>query len=546
MQRREFLQSSLGATALAGYASTSVSAFARAAQAKLFTIAETNAGKIRGVEVDGIKQFRGVPYGASTAGRNRFMPPRPVAPWSGVHNAYAYGEITPQGFSTPNHPFGNLIDYDLHVGAMGEDCLNLNLWTPGLNDGKKRPVLVYYHGGGMNSASANHDLYVGDRLARYGDVVVVTVNHRLAAYGYIDLTDLGAPTEFADSGNAGMLDLVQSLEWVRDNIANFGGDPKSVMIFGQSGGATKVSALMAMPAAKGLFHRAAVQSGPWRVLSRDESAASARALLKQLGIGRGEWAKLQQLPAEAIVEAELAIGTYDWISGKPPTRPSPQFSAVVDGRSLPTGLLDAAALRNAADVPLIIGYCLADQGWTQSNFEMDDAGLLAVAEKLAGSGNGRRALDLYTRVYPNASPFLIQGMMMTDKGLLLTANALAEGKAALKAAPVWVYRFDWPSQAFGGRFGATHGMDMSLVFHNTHQPTIGGDTPEARIMADKMASAWVAFAKSGDPNTPQLPDWRPYSLERRETMVINSPRQRLVSDPNGPFRLLWNDLEKGN
>lgn len=543
MLRRQFLRATV-VTSAALALTDSASILAQEAREKLFVVADTTAGKIRGVAVDGINQFRGVPYGATTAGRYRFMPPAPVAPWSGIRDAYGYGEITPQPYSAPTHPFGSLIDFDLHVGAMGEDCLNLNVWTPGLKDKAKRPVLVYYHGGGMSSGSANHDLYIGDRLARYADVVVITVNHRLSAFGYINLSDLGAPAEFADSGNAGLLDLVQSLQWVRDNVANFGGDPGSVTIFGQSGGGTKVGALMAMPAAKGLFHRAAIQSGSLQVASREEGKASAEALLKQLGIGRGDWKKLQMLPAEMIVEAQLAIGTYDWISGKPITRPSPQFSPVIDGRSLPSELLASSALRNAADVPLIIGYCLTDAGWTETNFDLDDAGLQAIATKLAGTDHAQAALDVYCRAYPNASPFIIQGAMMTDATLLPRVTELAERRAELNAAPVFAYRFDWPSQAFGGRFGPTHGMDMSLVFHNTHQPTIGGDTPEARLMADKMSSAWVAFAKNGDPTTSLLPPWQPYSAARRETMVINSPRQRLISDPNRDLRLLWSDVSK--
>jgi para-nitrobenzyl esterase len=357
MQRREFLASTLGASAALAIAGSTSAAATQEASAPLFAIAETTAGKLRGILLDGIYQFRGVPYGAPTSGRNRFMPPAPVRPWAGIRNAYAYGEITPQPYSAPMHPFGHLIDFDLHAGAMGEDCLNLNIWTPGLADNGRRPVLVYFHGGGLTAGSANHDLYVGDRLARFADVVVVTVNHRLAAFGYIDLTDLGAPAEFADSGVAGILDLVQALEWIRDNIAQFGGDPNCVTIFGQSGGGTKVGAVMAVPRAKGLFHRAAIQSGSLTALTREEASRSAELLLDRLGIRRGQWSKLRTISVEQLVQAQIDIGVYDWISGKPPTRPSPQFSVVIDGRSIATPLTDLAALRNSADVPLIVGYC---------------------------------------------------------------------------------------------------------------------------------------------------------------------------------------------
>lgn len=536
MNRRNFLQASIGAASLIGLQPR---ALAQQMQGKFYRVADTAAGKLRGIEVDGVFQFRGVPYGASTAGANRFMPPRPVAPWSGIRDAYGYGEITPQPYASPSHPFGNLIDFDLHAGAMGEDCLNLNVWTPGL-DGKKRPVLVYFHGGGLSTGSGNHDLYVGDRLARYADVVVVTVNHRLSAFGYVNLADLGAPSEFADAGNAGILDLAQSLEWVRDNIAGFGGDPGRVMIFGQSGGGTKVGAIMALDRARGLFHSAAIQSGGLALASRQDSAAAAEQLLTALGVGR-DWKKLQQLPPETVLEAQIAIGTFDWISGKPPTRPQPEFTAVLDGRNFTSPLADPASLRVSAEVPLIVGYCKDDSGWPMTNFDLTDAGLREVAARLAGPDRADEAVQLYMEHYPNASPFILQASMLTDRNLLPAVTTVAERRAAL-GGKTYVYRFDWPSQAMNGMFGAVHGMDMCLVFHITHQPTLGGETPISREMADRMSTAWSAFAHSGDPNSKAMPHWEPYAAPRRQTMVINHPEQRLIDDPNGPFRHFWDGV----
>lgn len=538
MDRRNFLATA-GAASLAAMPSRGM---AQLLNKPFYQVVETTAGKLRGITVDGIFQFRGVPYGASTAGANRFMPPQPVAPWSGIRDAYGYGEISPQPYSSPSHPFGNLIDFDLHAGAMGEDCLNLNVWTPGL-DGAKRPVIVYFHGGGLSTGSGNHDLYIGDRLARFADVVVVTVNHRLSALGYINLTDLGAPAEYADAGNAGILDLAQSLEWVRDNIAGFGGNPGNVMIFGQSGGGTKVGAVMGMERARGLYHSAAIQSGSLDLASREDSAAAAEQLLKALGIGK-DWAKLQQLPPEALIEAQLSIGTFDWISGKPPTRPQPQFTAVLDGRTFTAPLADPATLRKSAHIPLIVGYCKDDAGWPMTNFDLTDTGLQQVAVELAGSERAAEAVQLYTEHYPNASPFLLQAAMLTDRDLLPAVTAVAERRAAL-GGKTYVYRFDWPSQAMNGVFGAVHGMDMCLVFHITHQATLGGDTPVSREMADKMATAWASFARTGDPNSNAMPAWEAYDATQRQTMVINHPRQRLVDDPNGPFRLFWDDVAKG-
>lgn len=537
MHRRDFLKATITASALAGLEASSL---AQAARRAVYLTIETAAGKLRGIDIDGIKQFRGIPYGAPTGGSNRFMPPKPVVPWAGIRDAYGYGEISPQPFSSPTHAFGNLIDFDLHVGDMGDDCLNLNIWTPGVADGANKPVLVYYHGGGLSTGSGNHDLYNGDRLARYADVVVVTVNHRLSAFGYINLTDVGAPAEFADSGNVGFLDLAQSLEWIRDNIAAFGGDPHAVTIFGQSGGGTKVGALMAMDRPKGLFHRAGIQSGYLSLASRETSAASAKTLLAALGVGT-DWRKLQQLTPEAIVEAQVAIGTYDWLSGKPVTRPSPQFQAVLDGRIMHSEIRDLAAVRKSAHVPLLIGYELDDAGWPMTNFDITEQGLTDVAAQLAGSPRADEIVKLYLERYPNKTPFIIQAAMMTDEHLLTVVSDLAERRAQL-GAKTWVYRFDWPSQALEGRFGATHGMEMSLVFHNTHQPTVGGETAVSQTMADRMASIFAGLARRGDPNNSLVPDWPVYSRERRETMVINHPYDRVIDDPNAQFRRLWAEV----
>lgn len=499
----------------------------------VFVDAETTSGRIRGLNVAGIRTFRGVPYGGSTAGKNRFMGPTPVKAWSGVRSALNYGEIAPQNVADPTRPFNLLIDWDNHPGSgMGEDCLNLNVWTPALDNGK-RPVLVYFHGGGFTRGSANHHLFTGDRLARFGDVVVVTVNHRLGVLGYLNLRDLADDGAFRHSGNAGILDLVQSLEWVRDNIANFGGDPNAVTIFGQSGGGGKVAALMAMPGARGLFHRAFAQScGNFRQMSREESAQNAARLVTALGRDPKAASGLQDLPFEQFIEAQDAIGAAVG---------SNEFKPVIDGQSLPWHPLDPKALQVSAGIPLVLGYCLNDQAWMYPNLDLDAAGLRNFVTGFVPTDRVDDVMELYARGYPAYSPFLLQATIATDRDLLQRTSAFAERKAALNAASTWAYRLDWPSPAFGGRLGAVHGMDMALVFHNTHQPTVG-DHPAVPVLADKMSSALVEFARTGAPAASQLPVWPAYTAQRRETMVVNYPAQQVVNDPNRAFRVFWQEL----
>lgn len=501
--------------------------------------AETVYGKVRGLDIGGIKQFRGLPYGAPTGGKQRFLAPQNPTPWAGTRAAYGYGDVCPQAFSDPQHPFGLLIDFDLHAAAMSEDCLNLNIWTPGLNDGAKRPVVVYFHGGGLNAGTANHSLYVGERLARYADLVVITVNHRLSTFGYLNLVDLGAPAEFASAGVAGLLDLIKSLEWVRDNIAQFGGDPGRVTIFGQSGGGAKVKSLMAMPQAKGLFHRALSQSGVPQTISRERAAALTTRLLAALGIPKSRLLELQSVPFEQLVDAQLDMGVYAGITNPTVSVPDPPvFNAVIDGKLLPAALDDPISLRLSAHVPFIDGYCLHDSGWPQRNFDLDMKGLELVMQGW-GAGHGEEIVQTYLRAYPNSPPFLLQAAMLTDRGLLTHNTTFAERRQEAGAAHSFLYRFDWQSTAVGGVFGATHGMDMSLIFHNSHQPTVGGDTPTSRLMADKVASFFAAFAATGNPSTPLMSAWPEYSVPRRTTMIINNPYQRAVADPSAAFRALW-------
>jgi para-nitrobenzyl esterase len=532
--RRTFLKQSslLIAAANAGAFLPALGTFAEAQNNhSLFVTADTAYGKVQGLDISGIKTFLGIPYGASTTGKNRFMPPQKPAPWKGVRDALTYGQICPQPPADPRVEYVRAIDWDKQNGGMGEDCLSLNVWTPGLSGGPKRTVMVSFHGGGFGTGSGNTPGYCGDPLARFGDVVVVTVNHRLASFGFLHLADLGAPPEFAQSGNAGMLDLVASLQWIRDNIANFGGDPNSVFIFGQSGGGAKTSTVMAMPAAKGLFHRAGVQSGSLlKALTRETATASAQKLLAKLEIDKSRIPDLQKLPWEQILEAQTAA-----FAGPIPSGLSP----VLDGTVLPQNPFDPSAPIVSADVPMIVSTTLDDGALFLTNFDLSEAGLQALVGKIAGA-QADRVLSAYRKTYPNVSPYAIQAMIVTDRTFRVNAYKQAERKAALGKAPAYMYLWDWPSPAFEGKFGAIHGTDVGLSFHNS-RGAITGDGPEARKMADKLASAWVAFAKTGDPNNPSLPHWSPYDTKTRATMVFDK-ETRAENDPRGEFRVLWEEL----
>lgn len=490
---------------------------------------DTAYGRLRGRDVNGIKVFKGIRYGASTAGKNRFMPPARPAPWTGVRDALEPGQASPQPVGNVSE-YGRLIGWDKQPGGLGEDCLVLNVWTPGLRDGAKRTVMLSIHGGGFTTGSGSTPGYNGDSLARFGDVVVVTVNHRLGVLGYLHLAELGAPPELAQSGAAGMLDLVAALQWVRDNIEQFGGDPNSVMVWGQSGGGAKTSTLMAMPSAKGLFKRAAVQSGSTlKLMPREVGAALAERLLDKLGLSKSRLGELQALPFEQLIAAQVGLS---------PDNPMLSFSPVVDGEAIPCHPFDPTAPELTADVPLIIGTTLDDAAMG-GRFDVDDEGIKkGLGTRYAAHAD--RIVSTYRKHYPDASSFLLQARMLTDRRFRRSADLQAERKAALGKAPAYLYLFSWPSPAAGGKFGAVHGVDVGLAFNNA-RGAIAGDTPEARALAARFAGAWVAFAKTGDPNTAENPPWPAYDATTRPTMIFDH-EIRVEDDPLRELRTLWQEL----
>jgi para-nitrobenzyl esterase len=446
-----------------------------------------------------------------------------------VRDALGFGQVSPQTPADPRSEYAQLIGWGKQPGGMGEDCLVLNVWTPGLADGAKRTVMLSIHGGGFVSGSGGTPGYDGDALSRFGDVVVVTVNHRLGVLGYLHLGDLGGE-EYAQSGTVGMLDLVAALEWVRENIEQFGGDPNSVMVWGQSGGGAKTSALMAMPSAKGLFGRAAVQSGSaLSLMTREQGTELAERLLAKLGLDKSRLAELHDLPFETLVAAQRALM---------PDTPMMGFSPVVDGVAIPRHPFEPDAPALTAEVPLIIGTTLDDAAMG-GRLDIDDD---KVKQGLHGryAKHAERIVALYRKHYPEASSFLLQARMLTDRRVRRAATLQAERKAALGKAPAYLYLCTFPSPALGGKLGAVHGVDVGLAF-NTARGAMAGDTPEARRLAARFAASWVAFAKTGDPNHPDLPHWSTYEPTTRPTMVFDA-EINMQPDPLRELRELWEEL----
>jgi para-nitrobenzyl esterase len=509
-------------------------------------IAETASGKVRGYTRLGIQTFKGIPYADTTAGANRFMPPQKARPWSGVRSSMQFGEVSPQAIREGWSHDEEAWLFSWNDGIQGEDCLRLNIWTPALNDGKKRPVMVWLHGGGFAAGSGQELLsYDGERLARRGDLVVVTLNHRLNAVGFLDLSAYGP--RYAHSANVGMLDIVAALEWVRDNIANFGGDPGSVTIFGQSGGGRKVSTLMAMPSAQGLFHRAIVESGS--MLRAGEPATStklAEQLLAELKIQPGQVDQLQTIPYRTLVDTGNAILARNRPTGPPNFRrmaATMGWVSVVDGNVLPHHPFDPGAPRISASVPMIVGTTRNEfvTAINHPEFEAMTRAQLETLVKTAHSANAGAILAAYTAASPNARPFDLWSMISVAS---VRQNAItqAQRKAALSAAPAYLYRFDWQTPVLDGRPRAFHCSEIAFVFDNTDRcenMTGGGEVP--RKLAADISDAWISFARTGNPNHPGLPHWNEVSSTTAPTMVFDTPCRMAADLDSAELRSIGQD-----
>jgi para-nitrobenzyl esterase len=498
-------------------------------------IAETSAGKVRGVVARdvNINIFRGIPYGGTTAGKNRFMPPTKPTPWAGTLVALDYGPSAPQGS-------GNVVPGSL---AQSEDCLVLNVFTPALRGGKNRPVMVWLHGGGFSTGSGSQPILDGTNLAHTSDVVVVTINHRLNVLGSTYLGEV-AGSDFALSGSVGMLDIVAALQWVHDNIDRFGGDPNLVTIFGQSGGGRKVATLMSMPGAKGLFHRAIIESGAvLRLTTPADAIHATELLLIELGLMPHQARELQTVPIAQLLAAEAAVSSRIRLREPGMTANSP----MIDGKALPDHPWDPAAPALSANIPLLIGYARTEETLydrpTPETLALDEAGLKERAAARVG-GDPERVIETFRKAHPEATPWDLWILIATDHPRGTYSRELAKRKAIQGAAPAFAYRFDWETPEGGGHMRSPHTIEIPFVFNNIKiaGPLISR-MPEAYELAKKVSAAWVSFARTGNPNIPKLPKWPAYSATSRDTMLFNN-ESRVEQDPDQGPRLVMEQVLK--
>jgi para-nitrobenzyl esterase len=509
-------------------------------------VVKTTKGRLRGMHENGVLVFKGVPYAGPSEGAHRFKPTSAPEPWTGVRDAIEYG---PQAIQNrdPNSPPGT------PVVASSENCQFLNVWTPAVGDGRKRPVMFYSHGGGFatgSGGSGKNPLHDGSALAKSYDVVVVTHNHRLGLMGYLYLADL-LGEEYSASGITGMLDIVAGLEWVRDNIAEFGGDPGNVMIWGESGGGAKVSTLLAMPAAHGLFHKASIESGPGiRMMPREAAAATAQALLKDLGLASNQARKLLDVPISRLLEFQAK-----YVSATRGAMGS--FAPVVDGHYLPSHPFDPVAPAISKNIPLIVGMN-KDETIFQSEhlplpeatqiFNLDDAGLRQRIAKALGERDGKadQVLDVYRKSRPQASPTDLYIAITTAIWLGANVVLLAERKVAQNGAPVFMYTFAYESEVPVAKtinypMKSPHAMEIAFKFNHPENSSNTGNKPERFQAARNMSQAWATFARTGNPSFGGIPRWPAYTPDTRATMILNA-ECHVDNDPFSTERRLWREL----
>ena len=516
------------------------------------SIVQTTYGKIRGTSgPDGVRTYLGIHYGADTAGANRFLPPIKPKPWSGIKDALTWGPRSPQ-MSGSGGEIGLFFYFGADdIGPVGEDCLVLNVWSPGVRDDRKRPVMVRIHGGGFTSGCGAYPMYRGHNMARGGDVVYVSLNHRLACAGFLDLSTIG-DERYVHSGNAGMLDLVAALEWVRDNIENFGGDPSRVTLFGESGGGFKISTLLGMPSAQGLFHRAIIESGPGlSVRTPVQSSELTARYLRRAGLDKSKYLDLSKVSLPWMLEVQALTASNRFFPHDPPIPATlaGSYGPVLDGDVIPKNMFDPVATPLSAGVPVIIGYNKNEGTFFEFKdpqlYGLDEAGLNARVKTLAPK-DPERVLKVYKTMYPDLSPTRLLVQISTDAVMGAHSVVLAERKSQLAAAPVYMYRFDWQSPAFDGNLGATHGLEIPFFTNNVDvMPVMTHGAPEATRLAQQVSSACIAFAKTGVPSLPDGPNWLPYSQPNRATMLLDS-RCSVANDPiSSAVRALWHDVLPG-
>ncbi len=511
----------------------SASAIPLFAQVDTSPIVDTTSGKVRGATQAGIHSFKGIPYGANTGGKNRWLPPQPVQAWAGVRDALDYGPRAPQNERPAKEPH---LAWIRDTRAYSEDCLVINVYTPAVNDSAKRPVLVYIHGGGFVSGASSAPGLDGHNFARRGDVVLVTLNHRLNLFGHLSLAESG-DARYADAGNAALLDVIQALQWVRQNIASFGGDPSNVSISGQSGGASKVAVLMAMPEAQGLFHKAIIQSASslLRMATPEDSARNTHHLLAQLGLDSSKVSALLDVPAadllQAMSRAVVAAGRVD------------NYRPVVDGRSLKVHPFDPAAPALSGSVPLMIGSCETEMTFpysqAQHNFSYDQAQVLERVKGFVGvdDAQAKDLMALYRQSRPEASPGDLWVAISTDHQYRRNGIRASELKATQGQAPSWHYLFTWKSPVLNGLLKSPHTICIPFSFGNVDIAAgLTGSGADRYPLQQHMMDAWYAFMRSGNPNHNSLPQWKPYDTKDHPTMIFDN-NCRLVNDPASAERI---------
>jgi para-nitrobenzyl esterase len=491
------------------------------------TIAATRSGKVEGTEQDGVLAFRGIPFAAPPVGLRRFLPPVREDAWDGVRDATRFGSESAQADTPIARMLGS------NAAHSSEDSLYLNVWTPACDDAA-RPVMVWIHGGAYVFGSGAVSWYDGARFVQHGDVVVVTINYRLGQFGFLHLADQFGD-ELAGSGNAGILDQIAALEWVRDSIAAFGGDPERVTVFGESAGAASVGTLLGTPDARGLFNAAIAQSGAasW-VSTRERATGVATRVVENLGIRAGDTDALLAVSTEKILGA-LPAFREDGVAALP-------FQPVVDGIVLNEPPLDAIAAGNAAGVRVLTGtnltemtlFTLADPALAA----LDDTGVRDRLRHAFGpAGDG--VFDSYRARRPGVTPQELWLELSTDGVFRIPAIRLLEAQHA--HAPVWSYLFTFESPVFGGILRSTHALEITFVFDNLNRggaELLTGTGPERQGIADAMHRAWIAFARGGDPNHPGLPAWPRYDLTRRATMRFDTECE-LLDDPGRDDRVAF-------